>query len=108
MWKGGRLTEAAFKGIFFILMFEFDPEKSAANLEKQGIDFVEAQRLWDDVHGVTFDAVSRDERRFALIASLEDKTWTAFFTVRYKKIRLISVRRARSNERKVYEQSISD
>jgi uncharacterized protein len=26
--------------------FEFDPAKSAANLEKHGIDFVRAQALW--------------------------------------------------------------
>ena len=26
--------------------FEFDPEKSRSNLEKHGIDFVDAQKLW--------------------------------------------------------------
>ena len=30
------------------MQFEFDPEKSRANQAKHGIDFVEAQRLWDD------------------------------------------------------------
>ncbi len=28
--------------------FEYDPQKSARNLAKHGIDFGEAQRLWDD------------------------------------------------------------
>ena len=28
--------------------FEFDPAKSAANKDKHGIDFVEAQALWLD------------------------------------------------------------
>ncbi len=28
--------------------FEYDVEKSRANLEKHGIDFVDAQALWDD------------------------------------------------------------
>ncbi|GHV23529.1 hypothetical protein AGMMS49959_16850 [Planctomycetales bacterium] len=28
--------------------FEFDPDKSAKNLEKHGIDFVAAQQLWRD------------------------------------------------------------
>ena len=28
--------------------FEFDPEKSAANRTKHGIDFNDAQALWDD------------------------------------------------------------
>ena len=29
-------------------MFEFDPNKSASNLEKHGIDFITAQQLWQD------------------------------------------------------------
>jgi len=29
-------------------MFEFDESKSQSNLKKHGIDFVEAQKLWDD------------------------------------------------------------
>jgi len=35
--------------IFYTIMaFEFDPGKSDRNLAKHGIDFVEAQRLWND------------------------------------------------------------
>ena len=28
--------------------FEFDPVKSASNYEKHGVDFVQAQELWQD------------------------------------------------------------
>ena len=28
--------------------FEFDPAKSESNLEKHGVDFVQAQQLWQD------------------------------------------------------------
>jgi len=28
------------------MQFEFDPQKSAVNKDKHGIDFVEAQALW--------------------------------------------------------------
>ena len=28
--------------------FEFDPRNSASNKKKHGIDFIEAQVLWDD------------------------------------------------------------
>ncbi len=31
--------------------FEFDTSKSKANLEKHGIDFLEAQQLWEDEAG---------------------------------------------------------
>ena len=30
------------------MKFEYDPDKSAANREKHGIDFDEAQALWND------------------------------------------------------------
>ena len=37
------------------MQFEFDPAKSAANRDKHGIDFVEAQGLW---RVVSFDQPS--------------------------------------------------
>jgi uncharacterized DUF497 family protein len=39
----------------------------------------------------------------ALLAMLEGKLWAALYTPRENKIRIISVRRARNNERKLYE-----
>lgn len=46
-------------------MFEFDPDKSAANKAKHGIDFVEAQALWDDPDLLDLGSVNYDgeERR---------------------------------------------
>lgn len=32
------------------MIFEYDPQKSAANLAKHGIDFDEAQHMWLDIH----------------------------------------------------------
>ena len=37
------------------MAFEFDPDKSAANLAKHGIDFEAAQALWLD-EAVAYDA----------------------------------------------------
>jgi len=83
--------------------FEYDPVKSERNKEKHGIDFKEAQPLWLDRDSVGFVAKSDDEDRFAIIASLKKKLWVAFYTPRENRIRIISVRRARTNERKLYE-----
>lgn len=83
--------------------FEFDQVKSESNKVKHGIDFVEAQALWNDPDCIGFPAKSDDEERFALLAMLESKLWVAFYTTRENKIRIISVRRARTNERKLYE-----
>lgn len=75
--------------------FEFDPKKSASNKEKHGIDFDEAQALWDSRH-VTVP-VERDfgEQRFIVIGTIKERCWTAVITYRDGKIRIISVRRSR-------------
>lgn len=85
------------------MIFEFDPLKSKRNKEKHGIDFVDAQELWDDSRSIGFPGKSDDEPRFAMLAELKSKLWVAFYTVREERIRIISVRRARKAERKLYE-----
>ena len=83
--------------------FGYDPTKSEKNKDKHGIGFEEAQALWFDPDSVGFVAKSDDEDRFAIIATLKKKLWVAFYTPRENRIRIISVRRARINERKLYE-----
>ena len=85
--------------------FEFDPVKSEANLRKHKINFKEAQDLWKDQYAAIVDARSDSEPRSALIALYRGKIWTAFFTERSPKIRLISVRRARNEEEEIYYES---
>jgi hypothetical protein len=83
--------------------FEFDPKKSEANLEKHGLDFDEAKALWSDVNALEIPAKSEFETRKMLIAGYDGKVWTAIFTERGNKVRIISVRRARKNEQDLYE-----
>jgi hypothetical protein len=85
------------------MQFEFDPAKSAANKDKHGIDFVEAQALWDDLRRAEFDARQLPESRSGLIGAYEGKLWTAIFTMRGEVVRIISVRRSRPVEVKLYE-----
>jgi uncharacterized DUF497 family protein len=85
--------------------FEFDAEKSKANHEKHGIDFVEAQELWEDEDRLEIPARTEDEPRYVLIAALKQKLWSAFFNSRKGHTRLISVRRARKEERELYHES---
>ena len=47
--------------------FEFDPTKNATNKVKHGIDFVEAQKLWEDRDRLLIPAITEDEARFILI-----------------------------------------
>jgi uncharacterized protein len=83
--------------------FEFDENKSKINQEKHGIDFVEAQQLWRDPNKIELLAKTEDEPRFMLIGKIGGKHWSAIITYRQTNIRLISVRRSRTNEVNLYE-----
>lgn len=85
------------------MAFEFDPRKSAANLAKHGIDFVEAQRLWEDPDLLEIPARTEDEPRWLVIGRIDAKLWSAVVTSRSDAIRLISVRRSRDDEVALYE-----
>jgi uncharacterized DUF497 family protein len=84
-------------------MFEFDAAKSKANLKKHGIDFVQAQALWDDPDLLEIPAKTIDEPRCLLIGVIETKHWSAVVTYRRERIRIISVRRSRAEEVRLYE-----
>lgn len=83
--------------------FEFDPKKSESNLEKHGIDFVDAQEIWQDIDFIEVQAKSDDEPRSLVVGKIGDKHWSAIITYRSEKIRIISVRRSRESEVTMYE-----
>jgi hypothetical protein len=83
--------------------FEFDRRKSQTNKKKHGIDFVEAQALWNDPDRIEIPAVTIDEPRFILIGKIFDTHWSTIITYRGEKIRIISVRRSRREEIEIYE-----
>ena len=83
--------------------FEYDDDKSQTNLEKHGIDFLDAQALWNDPDLLEIRAKSEDEPRFLVIGLIGQKHWSAVVTYRNGTIRLISVRRSRKREVELYE-----
>jgi uncharacterized DUF497 family protein len=83
--------------------FEFDEAKSQANLSKHGINFADAQLLWDDPRLLEIPAKTEDEPRFLVIGLISKKCWSAVITYRGENIRLISVRRSRPEEVTLYE-----
>lgn len=85
------------------MKFEYDPAKSASNKIKHGLDFEEAQALWDDENLLVFPLKFADEPRHACIGRIGEKCWTAIMTCRCDSVRLISVRRSRQDEEKAYE-----
>jgi uncharacterized DUF497 family protein len=88
-------------------VFEYDFNKSNSNKEKHGIDFEEAQRIWEDSFAITVPTQRVEEVRFIIVGMIAKKTWSAIFTMRQDKIRIISARRSRTEEVYHYEKNKS-
>lgn len=86
-----------------MISFEFDVAKSESNRTKHGIDFVDAQDLWNDPMLLEIPAKTDDEPRYLVIGLINEKHWSAVITYRGLNVRLISVRRARTEEVVLYE-----
>ena len=87
------------------MKFEYDPQKSLANLQKHGVSLEEAVQLWSVV-AVEIGARTSDEPRFMIIGKLGGKFHSCIFTKRGEMIRLISARRSRKEEEKIYHEHI--
>jgi uncharacterized DUF497 family protein len=86
-----------------MITFEFDEAKSQANVLKHGINFIDAQALWSDSSLLEIPAKTEDEPRFLMIGIINGRYWSAVITYRATNIRLISVRRSRTEEVALYE-----
>jgi uncharacterized DUF497 family protein len=84
------------------MRYEYDPNKSAANKEKHGVNFEEAKALWDDPCAITATAQSETEPRFLVIGRIDKIFWTAIITYRGAAVWIISVRRSRKYEEEHY------
>jgi uncharacterized DUF497 family protein len=85
------------------MLYEYDILKSKKNKEKHGIDFEDAQALWNDPDLIEIPARTEDEPRFMVIGNTGKANWSGTITYRSSKIRIISVRRSRIEEVMLYE-----
>jgi uncharacterized DUF497 family protein len=83
--------------------FEYDVNKNKRNKEKHNIDFIQAQKLWDDPDLIEIPIKTSDEPRYLVIAQIAGKHWSGIITYRGENIRIISVRRSRKEEVMIYE-----
>ena len=90
------------------LEFEFDHSKSDTNEDKHGIDFIDAQNLWDDESRLEVELDHKGEQRFLLIAHSSAGLWSAIFVKRGNRVRIISVRLATRSEASVYDRCKND
>ena len=83
--------------------FEWDLNKNQHNIEKHGIDFTDAVRVFEHP---TFTVVDNrhdyGEKRIVAMGMVEDVILYVVYTVRDDIQRIISARRANRRERKKY------
>jgi len=85
------------------MIFEYDLEKSARNRDKHKVDFEFAQKAWNDRCKVEGRAkLVGLEQRYYIIAKIFEQIWFVTFLPRDNKIRIISCRRARESEERIY------
>lgn len=88
------------------LVFEWDPNKAAANLSKHRVSFNEAATAFGDPLSITVldPDNSASESRFIIVGRTHaGQTVVVVHTERRNRIRIISARFATRSERKAYE-----
>jgi uncharacterized protein len=86
-----------------MMRFEWDERKRQANLNKHGLDFIDAVEVFEAPHVVVPSAYSGGEDRFLAVGVFEGRYVTVVCTTRTEAIRIISFRRARHEERQTYQ-----
>lgn len=85
-------------------MFEWDDEKSEKCKAERGFDFsIVLEFDFETAMTLADDRRDYGEPRYRSLGEIDDKLFSVTWTPREGQIRIISVRRARSKERKQYE-----
>lgn len=88
------------------MLFEWDDEKERTNIKKHGIDFETAAKVFADENRLEiYDEVhSETEDRYITIGMIDNVACVVMvvYTERGEAIRLISARKATSQERRMY------
>ena len=87
--------------------FEYDIDKSVANKKKHGVTFEEAKVLWVE-DNVILPAITKGEQRYMIIGKIGPNLYSCIFTTRREKIRIISCRRTRDKERRIYHEKLKE
>lgn len=83
--------------------YEWDDEKNRKNIEKHGIDFEQVPEIFEGIF-LLYPSSRNDEERWLAIGETEGHLIAVAFTPRGDRLRIISARRARKNEKHAYRQ----
>ncbi len=88
--------------------FEWDEAKRRSNLEKHGIDFIDAVQVLADAPLILEDTRhDYGEQRCLALGEKNGLLFVVAFTLRDGAFRIISARRANARERRSYEKQIA-
>ncbi len=82
--------------------YEWDEDKRLLNIEKHGIDFVDATELFEQEHIYSYPSPRNDEERWVTVGLLGQQYVAVVWTQRSETIRVISARSARDAEKRQY------
>ena len=93
-----------------VTIYEWDERKRMANLEKHGLDFYRAKRVYEAERKITIETTKEGgrERRFLDIAVLENSCVALVYTYRGESVRIISMRYAKRKERRDFDASFKN
>ncbi len=89
-------------------MFEWDEQKRRQNIEKHGIDFIDAALIFENP--VIEDADNRadyGETRYTALGHVDDEYYTVIYTWRGKARRLITAWKVGENGKRRYQAILS-
>ncbi len=85
--------------------YEWDDAKSAVNMRKHGVPFAVIEDFdWSSAFVVPDERFDYDEDRWLAIGMIGSRLHALSYTIRGDRIRVISLRRAEPNERKLYHE----
>ena len=91
------------------MKFEWDEAKRQSNIRKHGIDFADVPEIFNSNILISEDTrIDYDEPRFIVIGILNGRVIVAAYTEREDVVRIISARKATSNEQLNYFTQIYD
>lgn len=85
--------------------FEWDENKKNNNLDKHGIDFLDAIEIFNDLNRIEFENNRQGETRIQTVGKVHDVVLFLVYTLRGRTKRIISVRKASKNEREAYDET---
>ena len=91
------------------MKFIWDEKKRKINLQKHGLDFIDAEKV---LSGATFtfedDRFPYYEQRFLSIGILKSAVVVIAFAEHNSEVRIISMRKATKNEKRIYFKGFSN